>query len=161
MLLPPRTQNQASACPGSPQHFTDGVAKAQRGRLTCLKAHSSWEWSWDLNQTGQFLYLPSAPPGCLEGRTEGNELRGTDRHTGEHLATFCSPSGYNIWIHVDQWVSLQQPHHPFSQPCLCSESSLTPLLPQTPLQTHRPPGCFQNRDQQTAANRPHPTHSPC
>lgn len=27
---------------GSPRHFIDEEAKAQRGRVTCLKAHSSW-----------------------------------------------------------------------------------------------------------------------
>lgn len=36
MLLPPRTLNL-----GHPHHFTDREAKAQRGRVTCLKAHSS------------------------------------------------------------------------------------------------------------------------
>lgn len=153
MLLPLRTLNQASTHPGCLHHLADGEAKAQRGRLTPLQAHSSQMQGWDLYQASQLLHLAPAPPGILEGSIEGTELSGTDTrgHLLQSLRACHSDSSKPAGVCAAAAPSALAP-----PPRLCSESGPTPLLPP-----HRPPGCLWARARQTAACRPHPTHSLC
>ena len=69
---------RTSALPLGSQHRVQmGRPKPRKVESLACRHTALRRPSWDVNQAGWFLQLPSAPAGRLEERTEGNESSGT------------------------------------------------------------------------------------